>query len=394
MQVVHLHYKSTVERALKQRLLDKLSRSPLVVNSRNILIEHFVDELSAIKEKRSIAGLQEIGEEPDVTGNEEKGKEEKKTLVLQPPPLGRERSSSAPDETTEMKREEGKPMLTRSASVKVKKSVSFSPATSFDGDQRTEHSSLKDVSKDKRKKRPLQKQESIEEHEDHNSKPILTVDSTIATGPFGHQRDAAFRSGKMSRRFTERFRAAAKTVIAERRPSAAASSNTIKVMQSKTESKSVGVVESRRQRFELKGFVTDDVKSDTDSDRKESQASLTPPIAKPESVKISLSPYSSPAKGSPLQDTDDRYQGILNPILPLPPVLPVKVSVENHQASSSANATNGSVSAELNWQPPDFDVERGRRLSRTRWWHKIYSEEDSQTISAFGDCELDRETIV
>ena len=132
LQVVHLHYKSTVERALKQRLLDKLSRSPLVVNSRNILIAHFVDELSAIKEKRSTAALQEIGVERDVTENEEKGKEEK-TLVLKPPPLGRERSSSAPDETTQMNKQEGRPMLIRSASVKVKKSVSFSPAASFDG---------------------------------------------------------------------------------------------------------------------------------------------------------------------------------------------------------------------------------------------------------------------
>ena len=391
-QVVHLRYKSAVERALKQRVLEKLSRAPLMVNCRNALIAHFVNELSAIKQKRPKAGLEEIGEKGETW------KEEENTILLQPPPLGRERSSSAPDEPSKTKTEEGKPILMRSASVRVKKSVSFSPAESFDEDQGTVHSSPKDFGKDTRKKRLLQKQESVEEHEDHNSKPLLTVDSSGGGGgPFGHQRGAAVRSGKTSRRFADRFRAAAATVIAERRASAGASSSASTGMKAKAGRKAVGIVESRGKRFEMEGFVTDEIKSDAASDRKESQASLTPPMAKPESVTISFSPSGSPSRGSPLQDTDDSCPDILESITPLPPVPPDKIRVrqDGKRDSNSVNERNGSATAEFNWKLPDYDLECGHRLNRTRWWHKVYSEgEASQSISAFDDSESERETIV
>lgn len=404
LQVIHLRHTSAVERALKQRVLAKISRQPLVVNCRNVFITRFLEELSAIKQKQPAAGLEEVGEEVARGEGEEEETDEKKRLVLQPPPLGRERSSSAPQEPA-TKTEEGKltPIMARSASVKAKKSVSFSPAPSFDEDQGSLNSSLNDVGKDKRKKRLLRKQQTVEEQEDQNDKPLLEVDSS-GGGPFGHQRGAALRPGKkMTRRF-EKFRAAAATVIAERRASSGISRKASVEAQSKGENKPIPIVESEGERFEMETFVADDFKPETTCARKESQTSLTPPIAKPESVMISLSPYSSPLRGSPVQDTDDRYPGILEAITPVPPVPPVKFSsqLDEKHDSNSVNAKNGSVAPEFNWTA-DYDVESAQRLSRTRWWHKVYSnveidssEEDSQRvqITTFDESEAQRETNV
>lgn len=392
--MVYLRHTSAVERALKQRVLAKISRPPLVVNCRNALITRFLDELSAIKQKRPKAGLQDVGEEGE-TGDEEEDKDEKTPLVLQPPPLGRERSSSAPEEPASVAEEEKPtPNLVRSASVKGKKSVSFSPAPSFDEDQGSANSSLNDVGKEKRKKRLLRKQETVEEQEDQNNKPLLQVESP-GGGPFGHQRGAAVRPGKISRRL-EKFRAAAATVIAERKASVGASS------QSKRESKSIGIVESHGERFEMEVFVTDDIKSEAASDRKESQVS--PPIANPESVMISLSPYGSPSRRSPVQETDDRVPDVLEAITSLPPVPPVKFSPQQDEKhdSNSINAKNGSVAPDFH-RTADYDVERAQRLSRTRWWHRVYSnvevasaEEASLPVQilAFDESEIQRETNV
>ena len=405
MQVVQLRHTSAVEHALKERVLDKISRPPLVVNCRNALITRFLDELSAIKRKRPAAALQEVGEEGDIE-EEDESKEEKKPLVLQPPPLGRERSSSAPEEpSTKSQTEEEKPtpIMTRSASMKAKKSVSFSPVPSFDDDQGSVNSSLNDVGKDKRRKRLLRKQETVEEQEAQNDKALLEVDSSTA-GPFGHQRGATVRPGKkISRRF-EKFRAAAATVIAERKLSGGTSSTASSKIHSKEESKSPAIIESHGERFEMEVFIADDLKTGTVSDRKESQTSLTPPIAKPESVTISLSPSDSPLRRSPVQDTEDRYPDILEAITPLPPVPPVKFSAqpdEKHD-SNSVNARNGSVAPEVS-RTVDYDVERAQRLSRTRWWQKVNpsfeitsTEENSERlhISVFDESEIQRETNV
>ena len=402
-QVTQLRPNSSTERALKQRVLDKISRPPLVVNCRNALITRFLEELSFIKQKRTAAGLEEVDEEEQ----EEEWKEEKKPLVLQPPPMGRERSSSAPDEpastTPGIEEEKLVPAMARSVSLKAKKSVSFSPAPSFDEDQGTVSASLGDVhgGKDKRKKWLLRKQETVEEQEGHNDKGFLEVDSS--GDPFAHQRGTTVRPGKKvspvrgGRRRFEKFRAVTSTVMSERK-----TSNTSVEMQSKLESTTSAVIESHGERFQMEVFETDDTVEETDTDRKDS---LTPPIAKPESVTISLSPHSSPSKRPPIQDTDDQFPDILEAIKPLPPIPPVKFIPQSDDKHDPANTRNGSVAPESNLAA-DYDVERAQRLSRTRWWHKVYSnveiistDDDSQRIqrveiSVSDTSEIQRETNV
>lgn len=416
--MTHLRHNSSTERALKQRVLDKISRPPLVVNCRNALITRFLEELSFIKQKRPAAGLEEVDEEE----KEEEWTEEKKPLVLQAPPLGRERSSSAPEEPASKNTEsdEGKPLpaMPRSVSLKAKKSVSFSPAPSFDEDQGSVSTSLGDVhgGKDKRKKWLLRKQETVEEKEGNNDKGLLDVDSS--GDPFAHQRGTTVRPGKKvsagrgPRRRFEKFRAVTSTVMSERKTSNTSerkTSNTPVEVQSKVESTSNAVVESQGERFEMKVFETDvpvvDPVAETVSDRKESQASLSPPIAKPESVTISLSPYSSPSRRPPVQETDDQFPDILEAIKPLPPIPPVKFISQPDDKHDSTNTRNGSIAPESNLAA-DYDVERAQRLSRTRWWHKVYSnveiastEEDSQRmqrveISMSDTSEMQRETNV
>lgn len=376
-----------------------------MVNCRNALITRFLEELSFIKQKRPAAGLEEVDEEE----KEEEWKEDKKPLVLQPPPLGRERSSSAPDEPastkTETDEEKLVPAMPRSVSLKAKKSVSFSPAPSFDEDQGTVSTSLSDVhgGKDKRKKWLLRKQETVEEQEGHNDKGLLDVDSS--GDPFAHQRGTTVRPGKVStgrggRRRFEKFRAVTSTVISERKTS----SSSVEV-QSKVESTTSAVIESQGERFQMEVFETDDTVVETVTDRKDSQASLTPPIAKPESVTISLSPHSSPSKRPPVQDTDDQFPDILEAIKPLPPIPPVQFIPQSNEKHDPANTSNGSVAPESNLAA-DYDVERAQRLSRTRWWHKVYSnveiistDEDTQRvqrmeISVSDASEIQRETNV
>ncbi|KAL9964279.1 hypothetical protein ACROYT_G027897 [Oculina patagonica] len=424
-KVTHLRHNSSTERALKQRVLDKISRPPLVVNCRNALITRFLEELSFIKQKRPAAGLEEV----DEGEKEEEWTEEKKPLVLQAPPIGRERSSSAPEEPASKNTEsdEGKPLpaMPRSVSLKAKKSVSFSSAPSFDEDQGSVSTSLGDVhgGKDKRKKWLLRKQETVEEQEGNNDKGLLDVDSS--GDPFAHQRGTTVRPGKKvsagrgPRRRFEKFRAVTSTVMSERKTSNTSERKTSKTLgevqskvestSSKVESSSNAVVESQGERFEMKVFEADVPKADpaaeTVSDRKESQASLTPPIAKPESVTISLSPYSSPSRRPPAQETDDQFPDILEAIKPLPPIPPVKFIAQPDDKHDSANTRNGSITPESNLAA-DYDVERAQRLSRTRWWHKMYSsieiastEEDSQRmqrveLSMSDASEMQRETNV
>ena len=377
-----------------------------MVNCRNALITRFLEELSFIKQKRSAARLEEVDEEE----KEEECKEEKKPLVLQPPPLGRERSSSAPDEpaSTNPETDEDKlvPAMARSVSLKAKKSVSFSPAPSFDEDQGTVSTSLGDVhgGKDKRKKWLLRKQETVEEQEGHNDKGLLDVDSI--GDPFAHQRGTTVRPGKKvsagrgGRRRFEKLRAVTSTVMSERK-----TSSTSVEVQSNVESTTSAVIESQGERFQMEIFETDDTVVETVNDRKDSQASLTPPIAKPESVTISLSPHSSPSKRPPVQDTDEQFPDILEAIKPLPPIPPVKFIPQSDEKHDPANTRNGSVAPQSNLAA-DYDVERAQRLSRTRWWHKVYSnveiistDEDSQRIqrveiSVSDASELQRETNV
>ena len=387
-------------------MLDKISRPPLVVNCRNALITRFLEELSFIKQKRTAAGLEEVDEEEQ----EVEWKEEKKPLVLQPPPLGRERSSSAPDEpaSTNPGTEEEKlaPAMARSVSLKAKKSVSFSPVPSFDEDQGTVSTSLVDVhgGKDKRKKWLLRKQETVEEQEGHSDKGLLDVDSS--GDPFAHQRGTTMRPGKKvstgrgGRRRFEKFRAVTSTVISEMK-----TSSTSVEVQSNVESATSAVLESQGERFQMEVFETENTVVETVNDRKGSQASLTPPIAKPESVTISLSPHSSPSKRPPVQDTDDQFPDILEAIKPLPPIPPVKFTPQSDEKHDPANTRNGSVAPESNLSA-DYDVERAQRLSRTRWWHKVYSnveiistDEDTQRIqrveiSVSDASEVQRETNV
>lgn len=405
-QVTKLRHNNSTERALKQRVLDKISRPPLVVNCRNALITRFLEELSFIKQKRPAAGLQEVeeGEEEEEVRNEEK-----KLLVLQAPPLGRERSSSAPEEPASKASESDEakrpPAITRSVSLKAKKSVSFSPAPSFDDDQGSAGSSLGDVrgGKDKRKKWLLRKQETVEEQDGQNDKGLLDVSTSV--DPFGHQRGATVRPGKVStgrgpRRRFEKFRA----VTSERK-----TSNTSVDVQTKVESTTSAIVESQGERFEMKFFETDvlvaDSKTEPTPDRKDSQTSLTPPIAKPESVTISLSPNDSPSRRSPADEMDDQYPDILESIQPLPPVPSVKFITQSDEKHDSENARNGTIAPESNLAA-DYDVERAQRLSRARWWHKVYSnveiistDEDSQRVqrlelSRSESSEIQRETNV
>lgn len=374
-----------------------------MVNCRNTLIAHFMNELSAIKQKRPAAGLQDVDEEGKL--EEEEVQKEEKTLTLQPPPSGRERSCSAPEEpATKGQTEEGKPspIIVRSASMKAKKSVSFSPAPSFDEDQGSMTSSLTDVGKEKRKKRLLRKQDTVEEQETGNS--LLEVDSSGGGGPFGHQRGATLRPGRKLSKRLEKFRAAAATVIAERKLSAGLSRSSSVDTSKPVESKSKGIVEvCERERFEMEAFVADDYKPAAVFEQKQSQESLKPPIAKPESVKISLSPYGSPLRRSPVEE-DGMYPDVLEAITPLPPVPPVKFSshVDEKHESNSINARNGSVAPETNLTA-EYDVERAQRLNRTRWWQKVYAsvdisttEEDTQRqhIATSDELEIQRETNV
>ena len=66
------------------------------------------------------------------------------------------------------------------------------------------------------------------------------------------------------------------------------------------------------------------------------------------------------------------------------------------------NARNGSVAPETNLTA-EYDVERAQRLSRTRWWQKVYAsvdisttEEDTQRlhIATSDELEIHRETNV
>ncbi|CAH3019143.1 unnamed protein product [Porites evermanni] len=404
-KVVQLRHTSAVERALKQRVMDKISQPPLMVNCRNALIAHFVTELSAIKQKRPAVGLQDVDEEGKL--EEEEEQKEEKTLTLKPPPSGRERSCSAPEEpATKGQTEEGKPspIIVRSASMKAKKSVSFSPAPSFDEDQGSMTSSLTDVGKEKRKKRLLRKQDTVEEQETQTGNSLLEVDSSGGSGPFGHQRGATLRPGRKLSKRLEKFRAAAATVIAERKLSTGLSRSSSVDTSKPVESKSKGIVEvCERERFEMEAFVADDYKPGAVFEQKQSQESLKPPIAKPESVKISLSPYGSPLRRSPVEE-EGMYPDVLEAITPLPPVPPVKFSshVDEKHESNSINARNGSVAPETNLTA-EYDVERAQRLSRTRWWQKVYAsvdisttEEDTQRlhIATSDELEIQRETNV
>ena len=376
-----------------------------MVNCRNTLIAHFMNELSAIKQKRPAAGLQDVDEEGKL--EEEEVQKEEKTLTLQPPPSGRERSCSAPEEpATKGQTEEGKPspIIVRSASMKAKKSVSFSPAPSFDEDQGSMTSSLTDVGKEKRKKRLLRKQDTVEDQETQTGNSLLEVDSSGGGGPFGHQRGATLRPGRKLSKRLEKFRAAAATVIAERKLSAGLSRSSSVDTSKPVENKSKGIVEvCERERFEMEAFVADDYKPAAVFEQKQSQESLKPPIAKPESVKISLSPYGSPLRRSPVEE-DGMYPDVLEAIAPLPPVPPVKFSshVDEKHESNSINARNGSVAPETNLTA-EYDVERAQRLSRTRWWQKVYAsvdisttEEDTQRqhIATSDELEIQRETNV
>ena len=394
-------------------MLDKISRPPLVVNCRNALITRFLEELSFIKQKRPAVSLEEVDEEE----KEEEWNEEKKPIVLQAPPLGRERSCSAPEEPaskdTDAGEEKPQPAKPRSVSLKAKKSVSFSPVPSFDEDQGPVSASPGDAhgGKDKRKKWLLRKQETVEEQEGQNDKGLLDVESS--GDPFAHQRGTTVRPGKKvstgrgPRRRFEKFRA----VTSSTGTSEWKTSHTLVEVQSEVDSSSHAAVECQGEKFEMKLFATDVLISDsvpeTDlvSDRKESQASLTPPIVKPESVTISLSPYSSPSRRSPAQDADDQYPDILEAIKPLPPIPPVKFISPPDEKHDPVNTRNGSVTPESNLAA-DFDVERAQRLSRTRWWQKMYSsveiastDEDSQPmhrveISTSDASEMQRETNV
>ena len=69
---------------------------------------------------------------------------------------------------------------------------------------------------------------------------------------------------------------------------------------------------------------------------------------------------------------------------------------------NSMNARNGSVAPETNLTA-EYDVERAQRLSRTRWWQKVYTsvdisttEEDTQRlhIATSDELEIQRETNV
>ncbi|PFX29002.1 protein unc-80 homolog isoform X2 [Stylophora pistillata] len=401
-KVSHLRPKNKTERVLKQRVLTKISRPPLVVSSRNALITRFLEELSFIKQKRPAAGFQDIeeGEEEDVQ------KEEKKPLVLQAPPLGRERSSSAPQEpATDSKDAKRPPPITRSVSLKAKKTVSFSPAPSFDDDRGSSASSLGDVrsGKEKRKKWLLRKQETVEEQDSHNDKDL--VDTKTGQDPFAHQRGATVRPGKVStgrgpRRRFEKMRA----VTSERK-----TSNPSAEVETKIESPTSGIVESQGERFEMKFFETDILVTDPNigeaPESKGLRASLTPPIAKPESVTISLSPDSSPSRRSPASEMEDTYPDILESLKPLPPIPPVKFTSQSDVKHDSENARNGTIAPESNLAA-DYDVERAQRLNKNRWWHKVSSnveiistDEDSQRlqryeISLSEASEVQRETNV
>ena len=386
MQVSHLRPKNKTERALKQRVLTKISRPPLVVSSRNALITRFLEELSFIKQKRPAAGFQDVeeGEEEDVQ------KEEKKPLVLQAPPLGRERSSSAPEEpATDSKDVKLPPPLTRSVSLKAKKTVSFSPSPSFEDDRGSAPSSLGDVrsGKEKRKKWLLRKQETVEEQDGHNEKDLM--DTNTSQGPFAHQRGTTMRPGKVPtgrgpRRRFEKLRA----VTSERK-----SSNPSAEVETKIESPTSGIVESQGERFEMRFFETDilvtDSKMEAAPESKCSRASLTPPIAKPESVMITLSPDGSPSGQSPASEMKHPYPDILESLTPLSPIPPVKFSSQSGEKHDSENARNGTIAPESNL-PADYDVERAQRLNKTRWWNKVYSnveiistDEDSQRFQSF-----------
>ena len=367
MQVSHLRPKNKTERALKQRVLTKISRPPLIVSSRNALITRFLEELSFIKQKRPAAGFQDVeeGEEEDVQ------KEEKKPLVLQAPPLGRERSSSAPEEpATDSKDVKLPPPLTRSVSLKAKKTVSFSPSPSFEDDRGSAASSLGDVrsGKEKRKKWLLRKQETVEEQDGHNEKDLM--DTNTSQGPFAHQRGTTMRPGKVPtgrgpRRRFEKLRA----VTSERK-----SSNPSAEVETKIESPTSGIVESQGERFEMRFFETDilvtDSKMEAAPESKRSRASLTPPIAKPESVMITLSPDGSPSGQSPASEIKHPYPDILESLTPLSPIPPVKFSSQSGEKHDSENARNGTIAPESNLAA-DYDVERAQRLNKTRWWNKV-----------------------
>ena len=136
-------------------------------------------------------------------------------------------------------------------------------------------------------------------------------------------------------------------------------------METKIESPTSGIVESQGERFEMRFFETDilvtDSKMEAAPESKRSRASLTPPIAKPESVMITLSPDGSPSGQSPASEMKHPYPDILESLTPLSPIPPVK-----------------------------FSSQRAQRLNKTRWWNKVYSnveiistDEDSQRFQSF-----------
>lgn len=207
-------------------------------------------------------------------------------------------------------------------------------------------------------------------------------------------------TGRGPRRRFEKLRA----VTSERK-----TSNPSAEVETKIESPTSGIVESQGERFEMKFFETDILVTDPNigeaPESKGLRASLAPPIAKPESVTISLSPDSSPSRRSPASEMEDTYPDILESLKPLPPIPPVKFTSQSDVKHDSENARNGTIAPESNLAA-DYDVERAQRLNKNRWWHKVSSnveiistDEDSQRlqryeISLSEASEVQRETNV
>ena len=359
----------------------------MVVNCRNALISRFLDELAAIKAKRPAAAIHEEGEEEE----EGEAKEEKKALVLQPPPPGKDRSvvseepaaavAATPTETVvNLDENRSVEKMTRTSSLKTKKCVSFSPAPSFDDDPALNiDSSLSDTpgSQDKRRKRRLRKQDSfeaIEEQEGHNVDGLSNAGS--GGGPFGHQRNATLRGKHLSTgravRRPKKVRTITSVNIYERKTS----SNSLD-MEFDAETMSSGILEGSGEIIDLQ-ILEEKISTPTSVKeaafhRRPPQSEMAPPIAKPESVIISLP--SSPSRRSPVQDTEDQFPDILECIKPVPPVKFTPISDDKPDSAS-----NGSIVPETTLAATTRDVERAQRLSRTRWWQKMYSSTEHDLV--------------
>ena len=351
-----------------------------MISCRNVHIQRFLDDIAALKQKRTAT---------EKDGDEE---EEEEALELQAPPAGKGANAGveAPDG-------DEKPVskLKRSASCKSKKSVSFTPSEIQEqvdpelatGYKTSEHGERK------RSRHVLRKQESFETGEEREGHAGGDTGVDSSESRFDYQRGTTLkgkkpfsRAGPLGKRHgVSRFKAAAMRVMKEAEHKKSAT-------KSDAGNAANSVNETKKELIDLREIVVAEavvpVRTATYPTSKE-----TAPIATPDS----LSPATS------LEGRTDSSLDILEAIRPVPPGSPVK-------GGEFFGDSNGPLAPEK-IPALEREHERTTRSDRIRMWHRVYAQQnvvsvqmtpnsdpclsDSSTSQClFIDSDLQRETNV